>query len=432
MNKRTSIISLIIITVPSMIIGMVLFQKLKIIIYPNITLQQSHVITIIFNTILATALAYLVWRKHERLVNQLLDEIRNRKQFEEALQESEERYRLIVETAYEGIWILDAEMRITYLNQRLAEIFGYPIEEMMGRPLFEFYDAEIQGQIIQRLKRYRQGLSEQFDVIAHRKDGEELWTLVNASPIVGSGNKFIGLLGMSTDITKRKQTEIALQRQKELLRHLSARLSEVEENERKRLAAELHDMVGQNLTALGINLNIIHASMSAETLKHTYSRVHDSMEILNETIESIRGVITDLRPSVLDDFGLTAAVSWYGALFSKRTGISIKTQAEELLTRLPANTESAMFRIFQESLTNIQKHAQATVISVSLGEENNNIRLLIHDNGIGFDTRHTGKLSDRKGWGLVMMKERAREVSGNFSIKSQVGQGTQVVLEVSR
>lgn len=254
-------------------------------------------------------------RKREVLLSKLIEEIRNLKQFEEALQESEERYRRIVETAYEGIWILDAEMKITYLNRQLAEIFGCRIEEMMGCPLFEFYDEEVQELVMQRLERHRQGISEQFDIRAHRKDGSELRPLVNASPIMDYDNKFIGLLGMLTDITKRKQAEIALRHRRKLLRDLSARISEVEENERKRLAAELHDLVGQNLTALGINLNIMLDMMPVDTLQQVRSRMHDSMAIVNDTIESIRNVITDLRPSTLDNFGLTATIAGMGNFF---------------------------------------------------------------------------------------------------------------------
>ena len=307
MQKRTPITPLLIITVPVMIIGMWVFQKLKIFIYPTITLTQSHVVTLIFNTILATIVVYFIVRKREVLLSQLIEEI-----------------------------------------------------------------------------------------------------------------------------TTRKHAEIKLQYQRKLLRDLSARLSDVEENERKRLAAELHDLVGQNLTALGINLNIISDLMPADTSQPVHSRLHDSMVMVNDTIESIRNVITDLRPSTLDDFGLTATIRWYGELFTKRTGIAIAMHIEELHPRLPAHTENAMFRIFQESLTNVQKHAQATEVTVFLEEEEHKVRLLICDNGIGFDTANIGKTTERKGWGLIMMAERAREAFGGFTVKAQPGQGTQIAVEVNR
>ncbi len=432
MEKRTFILPLVIITMPTMFIGMWLFQKLKLIIVPTMTMEQSHIITIVFSSLLATAGAYFFVRKREVLLSQLLEEIVNRKQFEEALQESEERYRRIVETAYEGIWKLDREMKVTYLNRRMAEMFGYGIEEMKGRRLFDFHDAELQEQMKQRLEHYRQGISEQFDIRARRKDGAELWTIVNATPIMDGENNFVGLLGLSTDITKRKHAEIILQQQRELLRNMSARLAEVEENERTRLAAELHDLVGQNLTALGINLNILQERIPATALQPVSSHLRDSIAMVNETIECIRNVITDLRPSTLDDFGLTATVHWYGELFAKRTGIVITMHIQELFPRLPPHIESTLFRIFQEALINVQKHAQATEVTVSIEERDDHVRLRIHDNGIGFDTATQENAPERRGWGLVIMNERAMAAEGSFSIKSRPGQGTRITVEVKR
>jgi len=432
MEKRTSILPSVLITIPTMLIGMWLFQKLKLVILPTITLAQSHMMTIIFNTVLATVAIYFIVRNREALINRLFEEIGNRKQFEDALQESEERYRRIVETAYEGIWILDREMKVTYLNQRMAEIYGYSVQEMMGCHLFEFHDERVQGQVQQRLESLRRGVSKQFDICTHRRDGSELWTLINATPIMDSSNEFVGLLGMSTDITKRKHAEITLQSQRGLLRDLSARLAEVAENERKRLAVELHDLVGQNLTALGINLNIADSTISPDLFPAMHARLLDSQALVNDTIESIRNVITDLRPSTLDDFGLPATIRWYGELFSTRTGIAVTMRVEELSSRLPAHVESTLFRIFQESLVNVQKHAHAKEVTVVMEGGEQDVRLFISDDGIGFDTANMGATPERKGWGLVMMNERAMAAAGSFSLSSRPGQGTQITVEVKR
>ena len=431
-EKRASIISSVIITIPTMLIGMWLFQKLKLFIFPTITIAQSHVITISFNTVLAAIAVYFIVRKREVLIRQLIAEIAHRKQFESALQESEERYRRIVETAYEGIWTLDREMKITYLNRRMAEIFGYSMEEMMGRSLFEFCNQDAREQVGQRLEHCRQGISEQFDIRTCRKDGAELWTLVNATPIKDGNNNFMGLLGMSTDITKRKHAEIMLQHHGELLRDLSARLAEVEESERKRMAVELHDLVGQNLTALGINLNVIRDTIADKMLTPVHARLNDCMGMVNSTIESIRNVITDLRPSTLDDFGLTATLHWYGELVAKRTGITVTMHVEELSPRLPAHLEVTLFRIFQEALVNVQKHAHATEVTVTLTVKEQNVRLRIQDNGLGFDTAAMDETQERRGWGLVMMAERAAAAPGRFDLKSRPGQGTQIRVEVKR
>jgi len=290
-------------------------------------------------------------------------------------------------------------MKVTYLNRRMAEMFGYGIEEMTGRHISEFYNQEGWEQVRQRLDFCRQGVSEQFDVCTRRKDGAELWTLVNVTPILNAGNEFGGLLGMSTDITKRKRAEIMLQEHGELLRHLSARLAEVEESERKRLAAELHDLVGQNLTALGINLNIMRDTLPQETFPNVQARLLDSVALMDETIVSIRNVITDLRPSTLDDFGLAATLYWYGELVAKRTGIIVTMHIQEDFPRLPAHIEVTLFRIFQEALVNVQKHARATEVTVTLRIKEQNVRLRIQDNGAGFDTADIENSQERKGWG---------------------------------
>ena len=162
------------------------------------------------------------------------------------------------------------------------------------------------------------------------------------------------------------------------------------------------------------------------------ARLHDSMAMLNNTIESIRNVITDLRPATLDDFGLTATLHWYGELVAKRTGITVTMHVEELSPRLPAPIEVTLFRIFQEALVNVQKHAHATEVTVTLTLKEQNVRLRIQDNGIGFDTVSMDETREKKGWGLVMMAERAVAAPGRFSIKSRPGQGTRITVEVKR
>ena len=234
------------------------------------------------------------------------------------------------------------------------------------------------------------------------------------------------------EVAERKQSEIRLHDQGELLRDLSARLTEVEESERKRLAAELHDLVGQNLSTLEINLNILGEAMPVDMPQPAHARLQDSLVKVADTIESIRQVIMDLRPSILDDFGLAATIRWYGGEFSQRTGIAMKMHIAEVCPRLPAKTESTLFRIFQEALVNVQKHAHAAAVTVSLKEEDNKVRLLIYDDGVGFDRESTDKAPARKGWGLAIMTERSVAVAGRFSIRSQPGQGTQIAVEVTR
>jgi two-component system sensor histidine kinase UhpB len=222
--------------------------------------------------------------------------------------------------------------------------------------------------------------------------------------------------------------------QHEQLRTLTARLARAEELERKRLARELHDQVGQNLTALGMNLNVIQAQIpdSLERAEAMRARLNDSLMLVDQTIERIRDVMADLRPSVLDDYGLVAALGWYGEQFTARTGIPVTLQREVTGPRLGAHVEDALFRIFQEALTNVAKHAQATQVTVKVQADAANVRVIIADDGVGFDPHNNRMSGERQGWGLLTMAERAQAIGGKFNIQSSSAHGTKVVVEVKR
>jgi signal transduction histidine kinase len=224
----------------------------------------------------------------------------------------------------------------------------------------------------------------------------------------------------------------AVAQQRARLRALSARVAEAEESERRRLARELHDQVGQNLTVLGINLNIVRAQMSQEATDQAGSRLEDSIALVEETAERIRGVMSDLRPPLLDDYGLVAALHWYGAQFASRTEISVTVRGDEPRPRLSARVENALFRIVQEALNNVAKHAEAGHVTVDVGAQNGTVCLTVTDDGIGFDAVRLADSGRHQGWGLVTMAERAEEVGGLFRIESRPGHGTRVIAEVER
>lgn len=218
----------------------------------------------------------------------------------------------------------------------------------------------------------------------------------------------------------------SLTEQQEQLRALAMRLAEVEEDERCRLARELHDRVGQNLTALGINLNVLGSQLPPETAARMGARLADCLTLVEETTGHIRDVMAELRPAVLDDYGLLAALHWYGQRFSQRTGLAVAVQGEELTPRLPPAVETALFRIAQEALTNVARHAQASQVTVTLERVDGGIRLVIADDGVGFDPA----VRRRGGWGLMTMRERAEAVGGRLRLDSAPGKGTRVVVEV--
>jgi PAS domain S-box-containing protein len=248
----------------------------------------------------------------------------------------------------------------------------------------------------------------------------------------GKGTAFGSTVVVVRDITDRVQAEEALHQYAERLRALATQMAEVEEAERQRLARELHDQVGQSLTALGINLNIVQTQIPKEATDLLRSRLDDSLALVEQTTERIRDVMADLRPPVLDDYGLMAALRWYGEQFTSRTGIAVDVHGEELDPRLPADVETVLFRITQEAVTNVAKHAQATQVIMAVEVDDETVRLVIADNGVGFDPTRLSEPSERRGWGLLNMTERAEASGGRCHIESAPAQGTKITVEVPR
>ncbi|MGI5915301.1 MAG: PAS domain S-box protein [Anaerolineae bacterium] len=226
----------------------------------------------------------------------------------------------------------------------------------------------------------------------------------------------------------------AVARQREELRALTGRLAEAEESERRRVAQELHDQVGQTLSVLGINLSFLRAQMPAELLDTMGSHLDDSMGLLEQAIDRTRNVMADLRPPVLDDYGLVAALRWYGVQFATRTGISVNIEGTEPSPRLDAPVEIGLFRIAQEALTNVAKHARARNVTITVNEDEDRgvLCLTVVDDGIGFNPIKPDERNDHRGWGLLSMNERAEAVGGRLHIESSPGKGTQLVVEVKQ
>ncbi len=233
------------------------------------------------------------------------------------------------------------------------------------------------------------------------------------------------------NIRRRKQIERELKSSREQLRALAWRLAETEDKERKRLSRELHDQIGQNLTILGVNLNLLRSLVPKDAVELVCSRISDSLALVKQTAERTRGLMGNLRSPVLDDYGLVAAIDLYGKQYTGRTGINVTTRGPAMDARMPAQIENAMFRVVQEALTNVVKHAQATEVVISITISDGRLSLSIEDNGVGFDMAKLAKPpKDNNGWGLITMSERALAVGGTCRVQSSIGLGTQVVVEV--
>jgi PAS domain S-box-containing protein len=357
-------------------------------------------------------------------------DITKRKQMEEALRQSEERYRMLVETMNEGLGVQDENNRITFINESFCKILGYRRDEIIGRSVFDFIDEDDRNILRDQFERRKKGERESYEIPWIRKDRQKIYTVVSPQPIFSADGKFKGSFAVLTDITKRKQAEEQLRDSRDQLRVLTRRLSQAEETERLRIARELHDQVGQNLTALGINLNMLGNALSGRMTAEIEARLSDSLSIVAETAKGIRDVMADLRPPVLDDYGLIAAIRWFGDKFSNRTGLRITVTGKEFSPRMDVDTEITLFRIVQEALTNAAKHAKAGKVTIRLDESGGSARLEIADDGVGFEPAI--RSSEREGWGLLNMRERAEAIGGKVIVESGKGTGTRILIEIKR
>jgi signal transduction histidine kinase len=216
------------------------------------------------------------------------------------------------------------------------------------------------------------------------------------------------------------------------LRGISQQLVQLQEDQFSQLAEELHDRVGQDMTAININLNILRTLLPKDISKDVILRLADTEKLIMESIRRMRSTMTELRPPMLDKFGLTATLYWYCEQYQRRTEIVVNINDRYMQnTRLPTEIEIALFRIIQEALNNVAKHARATKVDIELFEEGNRIMIAVTDNGIGFDAK-TQSSSNLHHWGVPLMQERARAIAGEFLLRSVPGQGTQIVVRVKK
>ena len=346
-------------------------------------------------------------------------------------------YQSIIDGVADSIMVIDADYRVILMN-RAAHKFAVaeisPSEPLLCYQLSHHLPVPCDGETHPCPLELVRELGHPITVIHEhcQADGKKRIIEVIASPLSGSDGSFTGIIESMRDVTERQQTEAALRQYMDRLRALTSQLAEVSEAERKQLSQELHDQVGQNLTALGINLNIIRAEASANASASLLSRLDDSLTLVEQTTQRIRDVMADLRPPVLDDYGLVAALKWYGRRFTLRTNIVMRVNGKELSPRLSPRLENVYFRIAQEALTNVTKHAQATMVIATVEERNGSVSLTIADDGIGFNPAHDAKGEGNQGWGIITMMERAEAEGGRCRIESGSEGGTRVIVEVNR
>jgi PAS domain S-box-containing protein len=359
-------------------------------------------------------------------------DITQRKLAEEQVRISQERFRMMVENVRDyAIYMLDMKGYITSWNLGAERIEGYRADEIIGKHYSRFFlpdhatrgDPGMQLQFASLQGRYE---SEGWRV---RKNGSQFWAHVILTPLRDETEKLRGFSEIVHDITDRKRVEEDLHSYADRLKTTSRRLVEVQESERRLLATELHDRVGQNLTALGINLSIVAGGLPPGTKPELAARLEDCNALVEGTVDAMRDVMAELRPHALDDYGLPAALRSLATGFSRRTGIQVAFEKEGRGADLPKPVDLAMFRIAQEALNNVAKHANAKRVEIAIRRKNGSAVLSVRDNGVGFDPQRIDGPRAEAGWGLLIMRERAEAVGAQFSLKAGPNNGVQVLVE---
>lgn len=239
---------------------------------------------------------------------------------------------------------------------------------------------------------------------------------------------------LETEVAERKAAEATILDNTQRLQALTQQLVEVQDAERKALATELHDRIGQNLSALNMSLNLnlalLASQLPPQAMPAARTRINDALALVEQTTEAVRGVMEELHPALLEQYGLDTALRWHGEEFSGRSGIAFKCTAGEHFPRLRPQVETTLFRIVQEALINVAKHAKATAVTVNLVQTEGAIALRVSDDGHGIAPARRRLTAVGSGWGLTIMAERARTIGAELCIEPGAGKGTTVVVTV--
>ncbi|HMH19449.1 MAG TPA: transporter substrate-binding domain-containing protein [Burkholderiales bacterium] len=344
--------------------------------------------------------------------------------------QKEEHLRLVIDTIPAMAWTVRTDGVVDFLNKRWMEYCGLSLEQYVDDPLGPVHPEDIPRVMKRWEENMAAGEPHEDEMRLRRADGEYRWFLVRDVALRDEEGNIVKWYGTSTDIEDRKRAEYAVRDSRVQLQALSRRLVELQETERRQLSRELHDRVGQNLTALKINLDILHTAFTSHGTGEVRARVDDSAALLESTMDTIEDVMSELRPPMLDDHGLAAALDWHARKFSMRTGIAVAVRGREPAVRPVPQVEIALFRIAQEALNNVAKHARAQRVEITLDHANGESVMSVQDDGIGFDGVPDTPDELKPGLGMVTMRERAQAVGGRFEIGALPARGTQLTVRV--
>ena len=354
-------------------------------------------------------------------------DITEQKNAEEALEKSEEMLRGIFEYAPDTMVVVDGRGRIERVNEQVEEMFGYRREELLGQPVEilipdRFHSKHRKHRLDYMADSHLRPMGAGLSLYGTRRDGSEFPVEIMLSPVKEDSNSLV--IAIIRDITKRQRNQEALGEYAERMKILSRRLIEVQESERRSIALELHDEIGQILTGLKLTLEMSTRLPEGELR----ASLAGAQALVNELMTRTRELSLDLRPATLDHLGLLSALLRHFRHYTSQTQVSVDFRQDGLEgRRFAPELETAAFRIVQEALTNIARHSEAAEAIVRIWSDRNTLTIEIEDNGKGFDTE--AAFAAHQSSGLAGMRERALLSGGNFSVESDSTAGTRLTAE---
>ncbi len=352
-----------------------------------------------------------------------------RKKAREALKQSEERFRRLAENARDLVYRLKLvpEQKFEYVSPSSTAIIGFTPEEHYSNPkLGDEIIFPADNWMLNALQSGEIEIDKPLVIRWIHKNGSVIWVEQHLVPFYDNSGSLIAYEGIARDITDRVIKEDELKKSHAQIEALSGRILTAMEEERARLARELHDEVGQALTAVKLDLQLLNDRLSCTNGQD--ENLSQSIELIDHTINLVRRQSVSLRPPQLDDMGLMPALQDMISGFSKRTGIDVELDLNGLSDRFPGYFETALYRCIQESLTNVVRHACANKVAVNISCKNSMLSVKVTDNGTGFDPEKLEVSSEHIG--ITGMKERVKLLSGEFSIVSEPGCGTSIQIDV--
>tara|TARA_B100000686_G_scaffold353975_1_gene461931 strand:+ start:1406 stop:3007 length:1602 start_codon:yes stop_codon:yes gene_type:complete len=358
-------------------------------------------------------------------IGTLLGRVIERKKSEVALWSQQEEQAVIFNSVPAMIWYIDRKFKIIRINRAACQFAGKTMNKLEGKSSYEIFPFQgnpgvDEDMYLMQTGKPRLGLLRCFE----RDYLDTRWLQLDKIPYLDDRGGIRGMIVFALDITERILAEKELKKYGEQLRQLYRRMEKIREEERTRVAREVHDELGQVLTSLKLELSVLNKKIKRKE-SSLEGRTEIMLQLLEDSVLSVKRISAELRPPILDVFGLAQAIQWQGEEFEKRSGVNVQLNISTEEFSVDTERSTTIFRIFQETLTNIARHANAKNIEVKLNQNSDSVYLSVRDDGVGVNPK---KLTDMKSLGILGIRERAMVWGGKVEIISQVGMGMTITI----